>query len=102
MMMIISRNNWIVDKKQEVVKLMKMYRLRSVIWEMDVGLIIILHLKSKLDNIGLQKSLLVETMILQQMCGVLLALSLKWLQEISYLNQEKDKTMIKMMITWPK
>ncbi len=72
------RNNWIASKNKEDERLMKMCRLRYVIWEMVVGLTIILLQKFKLDNIGPQKSLLEVIMILQQMCGVLHALSLKW------------------------
>ena len=92
-------NNNLQKLEREDQKSMRMYKSKSVIWEMDAGLTITLHQRSKLDSTDHQKLSLVQIMIHQQMFGVLLAQSLRWLQEISYLNQEKVKTMIRMMIT---
>jgi hypothetical protein len=69
---------------------------------MDVGLIIILHQKFKQDNTDHQRLLLELIIIHLPMFGLLLALSLKWSLEISYLNQEKVRITTKMMTTWLK
>lgn len=79
-------------------KLMNQLWSKFAIWVMDVGLIITLPLRFKLDNIDLQRLLSEPIIIHLQIFGLLLAQYLKWLQEISYLNLEKVKIMIKMMI----
>lgn len=62
----------------EVLRLMKMLQLKFVIWVMDAGHIITLLLRFKLDNTDHQRSLLVQTMILQLMFGALPVLFSKW------------------------
>jgi hypothetical protein len=86
------------EVREEVQNLMRTSWSRYVIWEMDAGLIIISHLKSRLDSTDHQRLLLVQTIILQLISGVLPVLSLRWSQETSCLNQEKALTMTKMMI----
>jgi hypothetical protein len=82
--------------------LMKMLWSKFAIWVTDAGPIIISPRKSKLDSIDLQRSLLVQTTILQLIFGHLPAQYLKWLLEISSLNQEREATMTKMMTIWPR
>jgi hypothetical protein len=71
----ISRNQ---RQAKEVQRLMKMYRSRSAIWEMVAGITITLLPRYRQDNIDLQRSLLVLTMIPQLMFGVSHAPFLKW------------------------
>jgi hypothetical protein len=83
---------------------MKILNLKSVIWEMAAGLIIIFLLKFKLASIARLKLLLVQNIILQLIIGLWLACSSRWPQETSCLNQgtAQIKITLKMMITWLK
>ena len=84
-------------KTEEVQNLTRMSWLKFVTWVTVAGLIITSPLRFKQDSIGLQRSLLVQITIHQQMFGVLPAQFLKWLLEIFSLNQEKVVTTTRMM-----
>jgi hypothetical protein len=79
---------------------MKILSLKSVIWEMVVGLIITFLPKFKLASIARLKLLLVPSIILQLIIGLWLVCSSKWPLEIFYLNQgtAQIKIILKMMI----
>lgn len=87
---------------KEGLRFTKMSWSRFVTWEMDAGLIITSLLRSKRGNTDLQKSSLAGIITPPQMCGVSLALSLKWLLVISCSNQGKATTMTKMMTILPR
>ena len=69
---------------------------------MAAGHTIILLQRSKRDNIDHQKSSSEPTIIPPQTYGPSHAQFLKWLQVISYSNQEREIIMTRMMIIWPR
>ena len=94
MMMNQSRND------SEGLRSMKTFKWKSVIWEMVAGLITISRVRSRRASIDLLRLSLEFPTVPLRTSGVLLAWSLRWLQEISYLSLERDSPLTRMMTIW--